>query len=261
MKILELFSGTECLSNAFRARGHECFTVDWDTRFPSSLHIDIMQLTAGRILADLTCRSTSVATRHSHQARLVPLHSLLHRFGRPDIIWAGCDCTTFSVAAIGHHRRKDPATGSLAPKTERAARADEVNRHTLRIIRSLRPRFFFIENPMGGLRKMDYMQGIPRHLITYCQYGFTYRKATDIWTNHPQPEFLPPCRNGDPCHQPAPRGTRQGLQGIQDRALRSAYPPKLCEHIVSICERYFDREPLPVSWHIDAKPPVQLELF
>ena len=53
---------------------------------------------------------------------------------------------------------------------------------------------------MGGLRKMDYMQGIPRHLITYCQYGFTYRKATDIWTNHPQPEFLPPCRNGDPCH-------------------------------------------------------------
>ena len=53
MKILELFSGTECLSNAFRARGHECFTVDWDTRFPSSLHIDIMQLTAGRILADV----------------------------------------------------------------------------------------------------------------------------------------------------------------------------------------------------------------
>ena len=189
MKILELFSGTECLSNAFRARGHQCFTVDWDTRFPSSLHIDIMQLTAERILTD---------------------------FGRPDIIWAGCDCTTFSVAAIGHHRRQDPATGSLEPKTERAARADQVNRHTLRIIRSLRPRFFFIENPMGGLRKMDYMQGIPRHLITYCQYGFTYRKATDIWTNHPQPEFLPPCRNGDPCHQPAPRGTRQGLQGIQD---------------------------------------------
>lgn len=122
--------------------------VDWDTRFPSSLHIDIMQLTAGRILAD---------------------------FGRPDIIWAGCDCTTFSVAAIGHHRRRDPATGSLAPKTEKAARADQVNRHTLGIIRSLRPRFFFIENPMGGLRKMDYMRGIPRHLITYCQYGFTYR--------------------------------------------------------------------------------------
>ena len=46
MKVLELFSGTECLSDAFRARGHECYTVDWDKQFPSSLHIDIRQLTA-----------------------------------------------------------------------------------------------------------------------------------------------------------------------------------------------------------------------
>jgi hypothetical protein len=136
-------------------------------------------------------------------------------------------------------------TGSLDPKTEKAAFADRVNRHTLELIRELAPRFFFIENPMGGLRKMDYMQGIPRHLITYCQYGFDYRKATDIFTNHPRPEFKPPCKNGDPCHQSAPRGTKQGLQGIQDKALRSAYPAELCEHIVDICERYFDMEPLP----------------
>ena len=221
MKILELFSGTECMSNAFRARGHECYTVDWEEKFPSTLHIDIMQLTAEKILTD---------------------------FGRPDIIWSGNDCTTFSVAAIGHHRMKNPVTGSLDPKTEKAAFADKVNKHTLELIRELKPKFFFIENPMGGLRKMDYMQGIPRHLITYCQYGFTYRKATDIFTNHPCPEFKPPCKNGDPCHQSAPRGTKQGLQGIQDKALRSAYPAALCEHIVDICERYIDREALP--WNI-----------
>jgi hypothetical protein len=133
-----------------------------------------------------------------------------------------------------------------------------VNRHTLDLIRELAPRFFFIENPMGGLRKMDYMQGIPRHLITYCQYGFDYRKATDIFTNHPRPEFKPPCKNGDPCHQPAPRGTKQGLQGIQDKALRSAYPKELCEHIVDICEKYFDLEPLP--WTI-GKTITQPSLF
>ena len=213
MKVLELFSGTECMSNAFRVRGHECYTVDWDKKFPSSLHIDILNLTAERILTD---------------------------FGHPDIIWSGNDCTTFSVAAIGHHRMKNPVTGSLDPKTEKARKADDVNRHSLSLIRQLNPRFFFIENPMGGLRKMDYMQGIPRHLITYCQYGFTYRKATDIFTNHPRPEFKPPCKNGDTCHQSAPRGTRQGLQGIQDKALRSAYPKELCEHIVDICEKYFD---------------------
>lgn len=221
MKVLELFSGTECMSNAFRKRGHECFTVDWDKKFPSSLHIDIMELTAERILQE---------------------------FGRPDIIWSGNDCTTFSVAAIGHHRKRNPVTGSLDPKTEKAALADKLNRHTLDIIRRLAPRFFFIENPMGALRKMDYMKGIPRHMITYCQYGFTYRKATDIFTNHPRTEFKPPCKNGDPCHQAAPRGTRQGLQEIQNKALRSAYPPALCEHIVDICERYFDMKPLPVKF-------------
>lgn len=173
---------------------------------------------------------------------------ILDMFGKPDIIWSGNDCTTFSVAAIGHHRMKNPTTGSLDPKTDKARMADKVNMHTLDIIRELNPRFFFIENPMGGLRKMDYMQGIPRHLITYCKYGFTYRKATDIFTNHPKTEFLPPCKNGDSCHQSAPRGTRLGLQGIKDKALRSAYPTALCEHIVDICEKYIDIEPIPVSF-------------
>lgn len=93
MKVLELFSGRECISNAFRKRGHECFTVDWDRRFGSSLHIDIMDLTAEMILEN---------------------------FGKPDVIWAGFDCTTFSVAAIGKHRRKNLVTGVLEPKTEKA---------------------------------------------------------------------------------------------------------------------------------------------
>ena len=216
MKVLELFSGTECLSDAFRKRGHECFTVDWDLRFPSSMHIDILELTAEMVL---------------------------ERFGRPDVIWAGVDYTTFSVAAIGHHRRKDTVTGSLLPKTDKARKADEVNRHTLELMRELAPTLWFIENPMGGLRKMEYMQGLPRYMITYCQYGFDYRKATDIWTNHPDPQFRPACKNGDPCHVKAPRGTKLGLQAIKDKAARSSYPQKLCEHVVDICEGYFkDRD-------------------
>lgn len=44
MKVVELFSGMECISNAFRGRGDECFTIDWDERFPSSLHCDISKL-------------------------------------------------------------------------------------------------------------------------------------------------------------------------------------------------------------------------
>lgn len=210
MKVLELFSGTECISEAFRSRGHECYTVDWDVRFPSSLHIDIMDLTSEMVL---------------------------EAFGEPDVVWSGNDCTCFSVASIGFHRRANRVTGNLDPTSERAQRADAVNRHSLDLIRELHPRFFFVENPVGALRKMDYMHGIPRYTTTWCQYGFPYRKATDIWTNHPNPQFKPPCRNGDPCHESAPRGSKTGLQGIADKALRSAYPKAFCEHIVDICEQ------------------------
>lgn len=163
---------------------------------------------------------------------------ILEKFGRPDVVWMGFDCTTFSVAAIGHHRMKDPVTGNLLPKTDKARMADEVDKHTLEVVRQLKPKLWFIENPVGGLRKMDFMQELPRYTITYCQYGFPYRKATDIWTNHPNPKFKPPCKNGDPCHVRAPRGSKLGLQAIKDKALRSAYPPELCEHIVDICEEY-----------------------
>lgn len=209
MRLLELFSGTECISNAFRARGHECFTVDWDEKFPSSLHLDIGTLTPGTIL---------------------------ERFGRPDVVWAAFDCTTFSVAAISYHRTKNKETGNLDPKTDYARKCDDVNRHCLELIRELDPALYFIENPVGGLRKMDYMQGLPRYTVTYCQYGLPYRKATDIWTNHPDPCFKPPCKRGDPCHESAPRGSRTGLQRVQGKALRSAYPAEFCAHIADICQ-------------------------
>jgi hypothetical protein len=98
---------------------------------------------------------------------------------------------------------------------------------------------------------MDFMKGLPRYTVTYCQYGMPYMKPTDIWTNHPDPQFKPPCKNGDPCHTPSPRGqtVRQmkrdgkdvsgvggiqyGVKGSKDRAI---IPEMLCEHIVDICE-------------------------
>lgn len=72
--------------------------------------------------------------------------------------------------------------------------------------------------------------------MTYCQYGERYMKPTDIWTNHPDPRFKPPCRNGDPCHERAPRGSRSGLQRVEGKAARGAIPRELCDHIAAICE-------------------------
>lgn len=86
------------------------------------------------------------------------------------------------------------------------------------------------------MRKMSWMQDLPRYTVTYCKYGDTRMKPTDIWTNHPNPKFLPMCKNGDPCHEPAPRGSKTGTQGLKGSKERSKIPSALCEHIVDICE-------------------------
>lgn len=212
MKILELFAGTRSIGKAFEARGHEVFSVEWDKNFENiDLHADIGQLTA---------------------------QDILERFGRPDVIWASPDCTTFSIAAISRHRRKNHLTGNLDPVSDYAKFCDVVDMNVLALIRELRPALYFIENPRGGLRKMTWMQGLPRYTVTYCQYGDTLMKPTDIWTNHPAPDFKPMCKNGDPCHVRAPRGAKTGTQGLKGSKERSRIPVQLCEHVVDICERY-----------------------
>ena len=212
MKILELFAGTRSVGKAFEARGHEVYSVEWDKDFENiNLYKDIGRLTAEEVLRN---------------------------FGHPDVIWASPDCTTFSVMAISYHRRKNPKTKSLDPITEYARFCDNVDQHVLALIRELKPAFWFIENPRGGMRKMEWMQGLPRYTVTYCKYGETRMKPTDIWTNHPDPQFIPPCKNGDPCHESAPRGSKTGTQKIQGSKNRSVIPTQLCAHIVGICEEY-----------------------
>lgn len=209
MKVLELFAGTRSIGKAFEARGHEVYSVEWDKRFENiNLYQDI-----------LTVQSEDI----------------LREFGHPDVIWASPDCSTYSVAAISHHRRKEK-NGSLTPISEYAKQCDEVNRHVIQLIHELNPQYWFIENPRGGMRKMDFMENLPRYTVTYCQYGDTRMKPTDIWTNHPHPMFLPPCHNGDPCHQKAPRGSRAGTQALKNSIEKAKIPKAFCEHIVAICE-------------------------
>ena len=209
MKVLELFAGTRSVGKAFQERGHEAFSIEWDKRFQDiDLYEDVMK---------------------------VQFDDVLRSFGKPDVIWASPDCTTYSVAAISRHRRQDE-NGNLIPITEYARFCDRVNQHVLCLLLALSPTYWFIENPRGGMRKMDFMNGLPRYTITYCQYGDMRMKPTDIWTNHPDPRFKPPCRNGDPCHVPAPRGARTGTQGLKGSVERSVIPEQFCQHIVDICE-------------------------
>jgi hypothetical protein len=67
-------------------------------------------------------------------------------------------------------------------------------------------------------------------------------KPTDIWTNHPNPQFKPPCKNGDTCHEAAPRGSRTGTQALKNAKDKGVIPKELCKHIVNICEETFAKE-------------------
>ena len=210
MKVLELFAGTRSIGKAFEERGHEVYSIEWDKDFENiNWYEDINNVTAEEIIK---------------------------RFGKPDIIWASPDCTSYSVAAIHYHRRLNKSTGSLDPVSDYAKFCDKTNKHVLDLIRELKPKYYFIENPRGGLRKMDFMKYIPRYTVTYCQYGDSRMKPTDIWTNHPNPKFKPMCHNGDSCHEQAPRGSRTGTQGLKNSKERSRIPTELCRHIALISE-------------------------
>ena len=155
MKVLELFAGTRSIGKAFEAAGHEVFSVEWDKKH-SGIHLyaDIGELMA---------------------------QDILEAFGKPDVIWASPDCTSYSVAGISHHRRREPS-GNLTPISEYAKFCDTVNQHVLELIEELSPSFYFIENPRGGMRKMSFMEPLPRYTVTYCQYGDSRMKPRLLYT-------------------------------------------------------------------------------
>lgn len=152
---------------------------------------------------------------------------------QPDVIWASPPCTSFSVASIGHHWTG--GKGAYIPKSEGAKLGLKLVEKTLEIINHFQPTYWFIENPRGVLRKMEMMKKLKRNTVTYCQYGDERMKPTDIWTNSDMWVPRPMCKNGDPCHVAAPRGSKTGTQGRSNAYERSKIPNDLCEEILTSC--------------------------
>ena len=222
MTVLELFSGTECISEEFRKRGAECFTIDWDEKFPSSMHCDIGELR---------------------------IEDLPENFRHPDVVFMAPDCRTYSLAAIYRHRKKNQETGNLDPVTEDAQMCDRVNIHALELLEELNPKVWWIENPRACLQKMTWMRRLDpyKHLITYCQYMTDVpveqrrMKPTNLWTNIPDPPLLPPCTINSKCHPSTPRGSQKiGTPGMKNATERSTYPHQLVEAIVDMTIDYLE---------------------
>ena len=144
MKVLELFAGTRSIGKAFEARGHEVYSVEWDKQFENiDLYEDILKVQADDILKN---------------------------FGRPDVIWASPDCSSYSIAAISHHRKQDE-NGNLSPVSDYAKFCDRVNQHMLCLILALSPKYWFIENPRGGATQNGFYERITT----------IYRNLLSVW--------------------------------------------------------------------------------
>ena len=204
IKVLELFAGSRSIGKVADELEYEVFSVDINNFEGIDLVKDIEFLTKEDI----------------------PFI--------PDVIWASPPCTTYSIAAIGHHRDMGK------PKTDFASKSDRLVLNTLRLIKEYDCKYF-IENPRGYLRKMHFMLGVPKTTVWYCTYGDVRAKPTDIWSNHIYSLFnengwkpRPMCFNGNTnCqHQPAPRGSRTGTQGMKNNYERSKVPYELCKEIL-----------------------------
>jgi hypothetical protein len=204
MRMLELFSGTGRMANAFKAKGWTTLTIDLFE--PSDYRKDILTLQREEIVERLG--------------------------GEPDFIWASPPCTAFSVASIG--RNWEIIGGIPQPKTIEARLGITLLLKTLEILQQFPNAKFCIENPRGMMRTLPVLGKIRRETITYCQYGEQRMKPTDIWTNIDGWNPRPMCKRGMPCHDAAPRGAKTGTQGIKGARERGALPTQLCEEIAEV---------------------------
>ena len=207
MKVLELFAGSRSIGKVAESFVHKVFSIDV-VQFGN---IDLMQ---------------DIEYLTSNQIPFIP-----------DMIWASPPCTTYSIAAISHHRNNQIA------KTEFAEKSDRVIKRVLELIQSY-DCIYYIENPVGMLRKMLFMIGLPRATITYCSYGDKRMKPTDIWSNNIYSIFNPDgwiykerCFNGCKHHERAPRGSKTGTQGLENNYERSKIPESLCLELLEAAQK------------------------
>ena len=203
MKTIELFSGTESFSKIAKELGHETFTVDSDLQFNPDLWVDLFEWNK-----EFLWRKVSGA----------------------DIIWMSPPCTTFSMASGNTHWNKD-----RTPKTKEGVKAKKLLKLCWEIAEYCieNNKIFFIENPRARARW--FLSWEYRNTAWYCQYGDSRAKPTDIWNN--LRDWNPKeCHNGnkDCHHEPAPRGSKTGTQGIKGARDRSIIPSELFKEIFTI---------------------------
>jgi hypothetical protein len=166
---LELFSGSKHISNHAERLGFEVFNIDFERTYSPWLCSDILKVKESQLPQNV------------------------------QVVWASIPCTVYSVLSLANHWDKlsiGHRNYFYVPKTNEAINALKILNKTLKIIASLNPVYYFIENPRGALRHFPQMKLIPyRRSVAYSDFGMDYYKPTDIFTNCKsfQPQKLRSC--------------------------------------------------------------------
>jgi site-specific DNA-cytosine methylase len=203
MLIFDFYAGTGSATQAFEDAGHTIIKVELDDYFEAHER-DILALTA---------------------------EGLITKYGQPDFIWASPPCQKFSVASLWKYW--EGTKGNSVPKHPAVYEALAMVGHTVKLMQDLKPTYGWImENPRGMLRSQAVVKDLQRWTVSYCQYGDTRMKPTDLWGTI---NWIsrPLCRPGANCHESSPAGTNAGGTGkLRNARLRSMVPYALGQEIL-----------------------------
>lgn len=103
-------------------------------------------------------------------------------------ILAAPPCTHFSIVGVKHWKTKDSPDLFDAKGKALLLQALSVVDACLRIIHTVKPDWWALENPVGRLK---YWIGNPRYTFQPWEYGDPWTKRTCIWGEHTQPTKYP----------------------------------------------------------------------
>ena len=203
LKILDLCAGTKSVSKAARRLFKNCtiITVDLSQKYDPTYIMDV------RFWNELK-RDFDI--------------------GAFDMIWASPPCDQYSKAHSCGIRD--------------IADADSKVRACMDIIEYFQPKLWVIENPEGLLRTRPFMGAMEKHMhtVSYCKYGFDYRKLTNIWTN--AKKFVPRACPHSPCGHVRRTGrhprhaqcgpAHDGTPGLGSSDAAYAVPPRLVAELL-----------------------------